>query len=112
MNWPTNAANKAVVTILVLLGFASPACAAEVAVDQHDLKFVPGNVTINVNDTIRFTDSDHITHNITISGPDGRSEDKGMDRYGQDIIVPFAKPGLYKVRCHIHPTMAMTVTVK
>ena len=99
-------------TAAALLGLANPAFAAETVVDQHDLKFVPNAVTIAAGDTIRFADSDHITHNITIVGPDGTTEDKGMDRYKEDIVVPFAKAGVYQVHCRIHPTMTMTVTVK
>ena len=99
-------------TAVTLVGIAGPAYAAETVVDQHDLKFVPNAVTIAAGDTIRFTDSDHITHNITIVGPDGTAEDKGMDRYKQDIVVPFAKAGVYQVHCRIHPAMTMTVTVK
>lgn len=86
--------------------------AAETAVDQRDLKFVPDAVTIKAGDRVRFTDSDHITHNITIDNPDGTSSDKGMDTFGQDIVVSFAKPGVYHVHCKIHPMMKMTITVK
>jgi plastocyanin len=97
---------------LLASSLALPACAAETVVDQHDLTFVPSAVTINAGDTVRFTDTDHITHNITITNPDGTSDDKGMDRYGQDIAVPFATAGVFHVHCKIHPTMKMTVTVK
>lgn len=86
--------------------------AAETVVDQQNLMFVPGSATIAVGDTVRFTDSDRITHNITIVYPDGSTEDKGMDRYKEDIIVHFTKPGVYQVRCLIHPMMHMTITVK
>ena len=91
---------------------ASPALAAETIVDQHNLMFAPAAVTIAVGDTVRFTDSDRITHNITIVYPDGSTVDKGMDRYGEDIIVHFTKPGLYQVRCLIHPMMHMAITAK
>jgi plastocyanin len=90
----------------------SPAFAAQTVVDQHDLKFVPDAVTINAGDSVRFTDSDHITHNITVDNPDGTSVDKGMDTYGKDIVATFPKPGVYHVHCKIHPAMKMTVTVK
>lgn len=89
-----------------------PASAAETVVDQRNLMFVPGSVTVAVGDTVRFTDSDRITHNITIVYPDGSTEDKGMDRYGEDIVVHFTKPGSYQVHCLIHPMMHMTITVK
>jgi plastocyanin len=98
--------------LFALLGFAVPAHAAETVVDQHDLMFDPNAVTIQAGDTVRFTDTDRITHNITITYPDGTVEDKGMDRYKEDIIVHFTKPGVYQVHCLIHPMMRMTVTVK
>ena len=112
MSRRTPAIGMFVLAAAALLRFASPAFAAETVVDQHDLKFVPNTVTIAAGDTLRFADSDHITHNITITNPDGTTEDKGMDRYKQDIVVPFAKAGVYQVHCRIHPTMTMTVTVK
>src|SRR5690348_1099222 len=102
----------ALLALLTLPLLSAPAFAAETAVDQRDLKFVPDAVTIQAGDTIRFTDSDHITHNITIDNPDGTSVDKGMDTFGKDIVVGFPKPGVYHVHCKIHPMMKMTVTVK
>lgn len=97
---------------LALAVSALPARAAEFAVDQHDLRFVPASLTIKAGDTVRFTDSDHITHNITITSPDGTSDDRGMDRYKEDIVVPFPKAGVYQVHCKIHPSMTMTITVQ
>ncbi|MBI3678180.1 MAG: cupredoxin domain-containing protein [Proteobacteria bacterium] len=91
---------------------AFPAAAAETKVDQHDLKFTPDAITINAGDSVRFTDTDHITHNITIVNPDGTADDKGMDKYNEDIVVPFAKAGTYQVHCKIHPMMKMAITVK
>ena len=101
-------------SLAVLMGaaFGLPARAAETVVDQRNLMFVPGSATIAAGDTVRFTDSDRITHNITIVYPDGSTEDKGMDRYGEDTVVHFTKPGSYQVHCLIHPMMHMTITVK
>jgi plastocyanin len=95
-------------------GIATPmwANAAEVAVDQHDMQFVPGAVTINAGDSVRFTDTDRIAHDITVVNPDGTAVDRGMDYYNQQIVVKFASPGAYLIRCRIHPTMKMTITVK
>jgi cytochrome c peroxidase len=94
------------------LGLTIAANAAEFAVDQRDLRFEPGAVTIKAGDFVRFTDTDRITHNITIVNPDGSSEDKGMSTYSQHIVVQFDKPGVYHVRCRIHPDMKMTITVE
>lgn len=103
---------RAMVLALAVSGLAFPAYAAETAVDQLNLKFVPDAVSINAGDTIKFTDSDHFFHDVTIISPDGTKEDKGLQNYKQDIVVTFAKPGTYQVVCRLHPNMKMTVTVK
>jgi plastocyanin len=103
---------QAAAAAIVLAASVAPAWATEKVVDQRDLMFVPTSLTIASGDTVRFTDTDRITHNITITYPDGSVIDKGMDRYGEDIIVHFTKPGVYQVNCLIHPMMHMTVTVK
>jgi len=108
----SKARRSAVLAGTIFLAATASARGAETVVDQRDLMFVPGAATIAVGDTVRFTDSDRITHNITIVYPDGSTEDKGMDRYKEDIIVHFTKPGTYQVRCLIHPMMRMTITVK
>lgn len=92
--------------------YTASAHASEVAVDQKDLKFVPEAVTIRVGDSVRFTDTDRIAHNITIDEPDGTSQDKGMAEYNQHIVVKFDKPGAYRARCRIHPQMHMTIMVR
>ena len=100
---------------LAALGAAGIACsasAAEVAVDQRDLKFVPDAVTIKAGDSIRFTDTDRIAHDVTIDNADGTSDDKGMAEYNQQIVVKFDKPGLYHAHCRIHPQMHMTIMVR
>jgi plastocyanin len=97
---------------LVFAGSSTSAISAEVQVDQKDLQFVPGAVTINAGDSVRFTDTDRIAHNVTIENADGTSEDKGMSEYNQHIVVKFSNPGLYHARCRIHPQMQMTITVR
>ena len=94
------------------VGVVSSVSAAEVAVDQRDLKFVPDAVTLKAGDSVRFTDTDRIAHNITIVNANGTSEDKGMAEYNQHIVVTFAKPGLYHAHCRIHPQMEMTIMVR
>ncbi len=101
----------AIIAPLALTGLGYGARAAEVSVDQKDLKFVPDVVRIRAGDSIRFTDTDRIAHNVTIDNADGTSEDKGMAEYNQHIVVKFDKPGLYRAHCRIHPQMHMTITV-
>jgi len=108
----TNALGSAILAVVVSSGLALPSHAAEVGVDQLDLQFAPSSMTINAGDSVRFTNSDRIAHDITIVNPDGTSEDKGMNSYMVGIVVAFPRPGVYQVRCRIHSAMKMTITVK
>jgi plastocyanin len=102
----------AAIALAATLALAGAAQAAEHFVDQRDLMFEPAAMTIKAGDTVRFTDTDRITHNITIVNPDGTTEDKGMTTYSQHIVVQFDKPGVFKVICRIHPNMNMVITVE
>lgn len=96
---------------LLILGAASGALATEYPVDQRDLRFDPDTLTVKVGDSVVFTDTDRIAHDVTIIAPDGTSEDHGMSTYKERITVKFAKPGVYRVKCRIHPDMKATITV-
>jgi plastocyanin len=99
--------------LAVVLGcLAGAAHAAETVVDQKGLRFVPDAVTISAGDSIRFTNSDPYTHDVTVIGPDGSSSDKGLQHHGKDNVVVFAKPGKYSIICQMHPMMKATVIVK
>jgi len=95
----------------LLLASASGALATEYPVDQRDLRFEPDTLTIEVGDSVVFTDTDRIAHDVTIVAPDGTSQDHGMSTYKQRIAVKFTKPGVYRVKCRIHPDMKATITV-
>jgi len=108
----STAARRGLAAVITCFAIATGAGAAEVAVDQRDMQFVPGSVAINVGDSVRFTDTDRIAHDITVIDPAGTAVDHGMDYFNQQIVVKFDKPGVYQVRCRIHPAMKMTITVK
>ena len=97
---------------IALTASAGAAFAAETIVDQKGLKFVPDSITINAGDSIRFTNSDPFTHNVTVVNPDGSKEDKGLQHHGKDNSVLFAKAGKYSIICQMHPNMKATVIVK
>jgi len=102
----------AILLALAATGLAFPAYAAETVVNQQNLKFVPDAVTIATGDTIRFTNSDHFFHDVTVVNPDGTTEDKGLQDFHHDQVVTFAKPGVYTIKCRLHPAMTVAVTVK
>ncbi len=100
----------AAVTLLMICA-GGAAQAAETVIDQKDLKFVPNAVTIHAGDTIRFTNSDPFTHDVTVISPDGAASDKGLQHHGKENVVPFPKSGTYKIICKMHPNMKATVIV-
>lgn len=104
--------NAAAVAAVAAWAITSAAQAAEVKIDQKDLKFVPSSVTIHVGDAVRFTNSDQFHHDVTIIRPDGTRDDKGLVEHGEEFAMTFIKPGVYLVRCRLHPFMAATITVK
>ena len=97
---------------VALCCLAGAAQAAETVVDQKGLKFVPDAVTINAGDTIRFTNSDPFTHDVTVVSADGSSSDKGLQQHGKENKVVFTNPGKYSIICKMHPNMKATVVVK
>lgn len=87
---------------------AAAATAASTTIAQKGRAFRPGEVTINRGDTLTFTNQDSFVHQIYLDGQFD-SEEKGP---GEVITQTFPRGGTFQVRCHIHPTMKLTVHVK
>jgi plastocyanin len=77
-------------------------------VTQKGRAFRPAEVTIGRGETLAFTNEDSFIHQIYVDGLFD-SEEKAP---GEILNETFAKAGTFQVRCHIHPTMRMTVRVK
>ena len=101
-----------VVAIPVLAGAIVGASAATVTVDQRGLTFTKTSVSISHGDKIVFTNEDDVIHNIHIFGPGDEDKDVGLQKPGATLAYTFDKPGSYTVRCNIHPSVKMSVTVK
>ncbi len=93
---------------LALLLAAAPALAADTVVSQKNRVFRPLEVTINRGDAVIFTNEDNFLHQIYVNGLFD-SEEKAP---GEDLKEVFTQSGTFQVRCHIHPTMKMTVRVR
>ena len=87
---------------------AAAAFAAGTTIMQKGRAFRPGEVTINRGDSLTFTNEDSFVHQIYLDGQFD-SEEKGP---GEVITQTFTRSGTFQVRCHIHPTMKLTVHVK
>ena len=85
--------------------------AANLRVVQRGLKLERSTATINRGDSISFTNDDDVIHNIHIFGPGDFEKDLGLQKPGALLTYVFDKSGSVRVRCNIHPSVKMTVTV-
>ena len=94
------------------LGLVAAAQAATtVTVSQHGMTLSKTSATISRGDKIVFTNEDDIIHNIHIFGPGDFDKDLGLQKPGATLSYVFDKAGSARVRCNIHPSVKMTVTV-
>jgi len=95
------------------LALTGAACAGEAIVDQDEMHFLPETLTIKAGDTVHFKNSASIIHNIFVAAPDDSDvEDVGLEKPGQVMDYnSFTKPGLYRVRCNVHPMMKLKIYV-
>jgi len=86
--------------------------ASTITVGQHGLQLSQSSASLAKGDRIVFTNEDDVIHNIHIFGPgNDDSTDLGLQKPGAALSYRFDKSGSYRVRCNIHPSVKMTVTV-
>lgn len=93
--------------LVMLLPGAALAAAGHTVV-QKGRAFRPAEMTINRGETLTFTNEDSFIHQIYVDGLFD-SEEKAP---GENLNETFPSAGTFQVRCHIHPTMRMTLRVK
>jgi plastocyanin len=86
--------------------------AATITVVQRGLVFNKASMSLTKGDRIVFTNEDDVIHNIHIFGPGDDEKDLGLQKPGATLSYAFDKPGAYAVRCNIHPSVKMAVSVK
>ncbi|HET7084236.1 MAG TPA: cupredoxin domain-containing protein [Rhizomicrobium sp.] len=94
--------------LFLLLPASAMAADAVHTVSQKGRAFHPIEVTINRGESLTFTNEDSFIHQIYVDGLFD-SEEKSP---GENLNETFPRSGTFPVRCHIHPTMRMTVHVK
>ena len=96
------------VVIASLVG--GTALAADQSVAISGFSYSPASVTVNVGDTVTWTNSDAQAHTATA---DDASWDTGtIGGSGGTGAVTFATAGTFPYHCNIHPAMTGTVTVQ
>ena len=93
--------------IAVLAG--GTALAADQSVAISGFSYSPASVTVNVGDTVTWTNSGAQAHTATA---DDGSWDTGNIAGGGTDAVTFATAGTFPYHCDIHPQMTGTVTVQ
>jgi plastocyanin len=102
------------IAIAILMGLvvAVPA-ATTITVIQRGLALNMASVSLTKGDRLTFTNDDDVIHNIHIFGPGSEENmDLGLQKPGKLLSYKFDKAGAYRVRCNIHPSVKMAVTVK
>jgi plastocyanin len=113
MRYPSGARGEGMIRYCVAACLAaalavSPAWVQGRIVVQKGRAFRPGEITIAPGQALIFTNEDSYIHQVYVEGLFD-SEEKAP---GQNINETFPNAGTFRVRCHIHPTMRMTVYVK
>jgi plastocyanin len=80
-------------------------------VSQRNRRFSPDTLEVPRGAVVQIVNDDKVTHHIFVDAP-GFSFDSGEQPVGKTVELHFDKPGTYPVRCAIHPTMRLQVTVK
>ena len=94
--------------LCVLVLAAMPAWGADRIIVQKGRAFRPGDISIAPGQTLTFTNEDSFIHQIYVDG----LFDSDEKAPGENLNETFPRAGTFQVRCHIHPTMRMTVRVK
>ena len=95
--------------LLVILTISSSVSAEDYDISITDDKdFSPGELTINVGDTVTWTNDDDSPH--TVTAEDGQFDSGNMGE-GATWSYTFTEVGTYDYRCDYHSSMTATITV-
>ncbi len=99
-------------TAAAIIALGSVVQASSVTIDQSGQVFSEKSLSLSKGDAVTFANKDDVSHNITVVDDDDDTADLGLQKPGEKLVYKFDKAGRFKVRCSIHPSMKMIVTVK
>jgi plastocyanin len=82
-----------------------------VAVSQKNRTFNPDRLVIARGTVVHIMNDDNVTHHVYVDAPTMKF-DSGEQPVGSTVDLKFDVDGTFLVRCAIHPTMRLIVTVK
>ena len=89
---------------------AASAYAADAGIQMGsggNLIFEPNEVTVNVGDTVTFTNGELPPHNVVFAGHDELSHTDLAFMSGEQFPVTFTEPGDYEFQCDPHAGAGM-----
>jgi plastocyanin len=103
--------NPTLIAVLVSVGVSAVSLAADTAsVSQRGRKFSPDALVVAPGTAVQIANDDRVSHHIYIDQPDMKF-DSGEQSIGNAVTLNFDHEGHFAVRCAIHPTMHLDVTV-
>jgi plastocyanin len=103
--------NRSLAAIAVLAVLSVSCLAADTAtVSQRGRRFTPDTLRVTQGTPVRIENDDRVTHHVYIDQPDMKF-DSGEQSVGNAVTLQFDHTGTFAVRCAIHPTMHLDVTV-
>jgi plastocyanin len=97
---------------MTVLATVSASCLAAdtTTVSQHGRRFTPDTLRVTLGTPVQIENDDRVTHHVYIDQPDMKF-DSGEQSVGNAVTLQFDHAGTFAVRCAIHPTMHLDVTV-
>jgi plastocyanin len=103
--------NPSVIALMVLTAVSTTCLAADTEqVSQRGRRFTPDTLRTTVGTSVLIENDDRVTHHVYIDQPDMKF-DSGEQSVGNAVTLKFDHTGTFAVRCAIHPTMHLDVTV-
>jgi len=102
------ASNGKLANVFVYLTGVSgaPAASGSVTLDQHNCRYTPHVLGIEVNQELKITNSDNLLHNINVSPTENRGFNISQPRGGMTSSQRFALPEvMVPVHCDVHGWM-------
>jgi len=96
-------------TLALATADAALAGPGDASVTIKNFNFQPMAITVPVGATVTWKNLDEEPH--TVTSTDGAFRSQALDG-GDSFRFKFAKPGVYKYLCTVHPRMVASVTVK
>lgn len=83
----------------------------EHVISQKNRTYAPGELSLKAGESIKIVNDDIFLHHAFIDSDDLEFDSGSMEE-GESANVTFKEPGVYNVKCAIHPKMNLEVTVK